>query len=260
MQDTGNTDRKRIWWALAVWVLWLLLTMFGMRWASDGSKKPLVEGLTHGVSWNLVMAVAALALATFLLRWRDFKFVAPKPIGSLRVLWFPAIYLLLFGLLAAMTGFPPLSTLVFVLLNTLIVGLSEEWAFRGVLFQGLRSRFAMWPAIVLTTLMFGGVHVLNVITTGELTEALVQAVTAMMSGTVMIALLIRTGSLWVPILYHALWDFGTFTVSAGASHDAPVDLKQGMQWAIPMLMVLPNFLYALYLLRKVRNDTVLSTD
>jgi len=27
-----------------------------------------------------------------------------------------------------------------------------------------------------------------------------------------------------------------------------------------MLMVLPNFLYALYLLRRVRNDTRLSTD
>jgi hypothetical protein len=260
MQDTGHNDKKRIWIALATWVVWVLLTMFGMRWASDGSKKPLVEGLTHGISWNLVMAVAALALVTLAMRWRDLKFVAPKPTGSLRALWFPAVYLLLFGLLAVMTGLPPLSTLVFVLLNTLIVGLSEEWAFRGVLFQGLRSRFAMWPAIIVTTVLFGGVHILNVITTGQFTDAVVQAVTAMMSGVLLIALLIRTGSLWVPILYHALWDFGTFVVSAGAKDSAPVDLRENMQWAIPLLLVLPNFLYGLYLLRKVRNDTVLSTD
>ena len=53
MQDTGNHDKKRIWIALATWVVWILLTMFGMRWASDGSKKPLVEGLTHG-RWVLL--------------------------------------------------------------------------------------------------------------------------------------------------------------------------------------------------------------
>ena len=61
--------------------------------------------------------------------------------------------------------------------------------------------------------------------------------------------------------YHSLWDFGTFVVSAGsAASDPPIDVAQGWNWTIPMLMVLPNFLYALYLLRGVRNDTRLSTD
>jgi hypothetical protein len=60
-----------------------------------------------------------------------------------------------------------------------------------------------------------------------------------MSGMVMIALLIRTGS---------------------AASGPPIDITQGRNWTIPMLMVLPNFLYALYLLRGVRNDTRLATD
>ncbi len=247
--------------ALITYVGWLLLTMFGMRWASDGTKKPLVETITHGISWNLVMAIGLLALVTVWMRWRDLKFVPPRPLSSLKVLWFPAIYLLLFALLSAVLGLPAADTMLFVVLNTLLVGVSEEWMFRGVLFQGLRSRFLMWPSVILASLLFGAAHILNVITTGQLGEAVVQSVAAFMSGLVMIALLIRTGSLWVPIVYHALWDLGTFMVSAGGGKSGkPVDLSQEWAWTIPILMVLPNFLYAVYLLRKVRNDMHLTTD
>lgn len=259
--DSGTRGgRFRVRAALLVWLAWLMSTLFGMHWAGDGSKKPLVDTVTHGLAWNLVMAVSVLAIATFAWRWRDLKFAAPSAPGWIRLLWFPVLYLLFFALLAAVLGLPPAGKLGFVLVNTLLVGLSEEWAFRGVLFQGLRSRLSVWPALVVTTLMFGGVHVLNVITTGNLGEAVVQAVAAAMSGTVMIALLLRTGSLWVPIAYHALWDFGTFVVSAGSTDGgaAAADITQGMRWVIPMLLVLPNFLYAAFLLRKVRNEPALA--
>jgi membrane protease YdiL (CAAX protease family) len=136
---------------------------------------------------------------------------------------------------SAVLGLPPASTLLFVIMNTMLVGLSEEWMFRGVLFQGLRSRLAMWPAILLTSALFGAVHVMNVVTTGQLGEASVQAAAAFMSGT----LVISAGS---------------------ASSGPPIDVVKGWNWTIPMLMVLPNFLFALYLLRGVRNDTRLATD
>jgi len=254
-------DAGRLPISLITYVAWTLVTVFGMRWAGDGTKKPLIESITHGISWNLVVAVALLAIVTVAMRWRDLKFVAPRPMGSLRVLWFPALYLLFFALMPAVFGLPPASTLLFVIMNTMLVGLSEEWMFRGVLFQGLRSRLALWPAILLTSALFGAVHVMNVVTTGQLGEAIVQAAAAFMSGMVLIALLIRTGSIWVPIVYHALWDFGTFVISAGsAASGPPIDVAQGWNWTIPMLMVLPNFLFAMYLLRGVRNDARLATD
>lgn len=256
-----NASPQRLPLALAVYVGWVLLTLFGMRWAGDGSKKPLVETISHGVSWNLVMAIALLAVATLAMRWRDLKFVAPQPLGSLRILWFPGLYLVLFAVLAALLGLPPAATVGMVLVNTLLVGVSEEWMFRGVLFQALRSRLAMWPSLLLTSVLFGSVHLLNVFVTGQLFEAAVQALTAFLSGLVLVALLVRTGSIWVPIVYHALWDFGTFMISAGGKAPGPhTDLSQGWAWALPVLLVLPNFLYAMFLLRRVRNHTRLSTD
>ncbi len=256
-----NASPNRLPQALAVYAGWVLLTLFGMRWASDGSKKPLVETISHGIAWNLVMAISLLAVATLAMGWRDLKFVAPRPLGSLKILWFPSLYLALFALLVVTLGAPPAHTVLFVALNTWLVGLSEEWMFRGVLFQALRSRFAMWPSILLMSVLFGAVHVLNVFVTGHLFEAAVQAVAAFLSGLVLVALLVRTGSIWVPIAYHALWDFGTFMSSAGGKTPSQgADLSQGWAWALPILLVLPNCLYALFLLRRVRNDTRLSTD
>ena len=247
--------------ALAVYAGWVLLTLFGMRWADDGSEKALVDTVSHGVAWNLVMAVALLAAATWAMRWRDLKFVAPRPLGSLRILWFPGLYLLLFAVLAGVSGPPPAATVGLVLLNTLLVGLSEEWMFRGVLFQALRSRLAMWPSILVTSLLFGAVHVLNVFVTGQLQEATVQAVAAFLSGLTLVALLVRTGSIWVPVVYHALWDFGIFIAAAGGGRSAAgTDRPEGWAWALPVLLVAPNVLYALFLLRRVRNDSRISTD
>lgn len=253
---TASAGAKRLPLALLVFIGWVLATLFSMNWASDGAKKPLVETVTHGVSWNIVIAIAVLALATLAFRWRDLGFVAPRRVNLLKLMWFPLLYLVLFLALGLFLGLPPISTMVFLAINTALVGLSEEWMFRGVIFQAWRSRLAIWPAIILTCLMFGSVHVLNVFVTGELGPSILQATTAALSGLVFVALLIRTGSIWVPIAYHALWDFGTFMVSSGAAKDAgAAEPGAGMALLLPLALVLPNFLYALYLLRKVRNVT-----
>ena len=78
-------DAGRLPVSLITYVGWTLVTVFGMRWAGDGTRKPLIESVTHGISWNLVMAVSLLAIVTVAMRWRDLKFVAPRPIGSLRL-------------------------------------------------------------------------------------------------------------------------------------------------------------------------------
>ncbi len=249
------TDARRLPLSLLTFVAWVLATLFSMKWADDGTKKALIDTLTHGIAWNIVVAIAVVALATFAFRWRDLRFVIPDIAKSITLAWFPILYLVLFLGMALILGLPPAGVIIFVAINTALVGLSEEWMFRGILFQGLRSRVSLWPAIILSCLLFGSVHVLNVFITGEFGQAVLQATTAAMSGLVFVALLIRTGSIWVPIIYHALWDFGTFMISAGADRSAadPLD-SGGIMYLVPLALVLPNFLYALYLLRNVRNE------
>jgi hypothetical protein len=121
-----------------------------------------------------------------------------------------------------------------------------------VLLQALRATLPIWPAIWITSLLFGAVHALNVFVTGELAPALLQALTAMMSGLLFIAIRLRTGSLVPAIVVHGLWDFGLFATLAASSPTAqPGEASAAMNPLAPTLLVLPNFLYGLWLLRGI---------
>lgn len=249
--------QNRVPMAFATYVGWALVTIFAGKLLAGGEPTTLADSVSHGISWNIAAALLLLLIVTAVMRWRDLGFVAPTPLGSLKLLWFPALYLVIFSVMAVAIGLPASSVMIYVFLNTLIVGFSEEIMFRGVMFRALLGKLSIWPAMILTTVLFGGVHVLNVIMTGQLGEAMVQSVAAAMSGFLFMALLIRTGSLWVPIIYHALWDFCTFMLSVGAESGGGEEaLAPGLRILIPVLLVTPNFLYALFLLRKVRNGSV----
>lgn len=241
---------NRIAISLAIFAVWTFTIIFGMRLLNGGTAE-ITDSIAHSVAWNLVAAAAIIAGSIALFGWKDMRFNAPLP-GSLRLLWFPALYLIGFFSVAAFAGFPPLSTLMLVFINTLIVGFSEEGMFRGIIYRALRGGFGIAAAVVLSSLLFGSVHILNALTTGHVLQSFVQAFTATLSGFVFVALLLRTGSILVPMLYHALWDFGTFTIArAGDGGAMGGDMPATLTYLVPALFVLPNFLYALWLLKNL---------
>lgn len=248
--------------SLLVYILWAAITILGGILLSGGQQQSLIEGLSRGPLWNVIAAFLFLVVVIIVTGWRDLKFVAPSPMSSLRIMWLPALYVIGFLSIAGMLGLPPLNLMLLMLLSTAFVGLSEETMFRGILFQALRTRMKLWPAMIWTSVLFGSVHILNALTTGEFLNALLQAFTATLSGFAFMAIMVRTGSIWPAIIYHALWDFGTFSISAssaarGAAAGGEVD---AWTFLLPVLLVLPNFLYGMYLLRNVRNGDVLTTD
>jgi membrane protease YdiL (CAAX protease family) len=84
----------------------------------------------------------------------------------------------------------------------LIVGIYEEFFFRGYLQFTLASGMDFWPAAILLSLAFGAVHLTN---SGESLAGIPDLI--------LIALffcltLRRTGDLWFAIGFHAAFDFG----------------------------------------------------
>jgi uncharacterized protein len=84
---------------------------------------------------------------------------------------------------------------------SLAAGWGEEMLFRGLV-QGGLSRWlpadlGSWAALVIASIVFGVCHWLNT----------TYAVLAMLAGAYFGLLLIFTGSLWPPIVAHALYDF-----------------------------------------------------
>jgi uncharacterized protein len=81
-------------------------------------------------------------------------------------------------------------------------GFFEESLFRGYVQFTLTTGIGFWPAAMLTSTLFGYVHHSN---SGE---TLVGTFSAGVAGFFFCLLLRRTGDLWMPIGFHAAWNWG----------------------------------------------------
>jgi membrane protease YdiL (CAAX protease family) len=82
-----------------------------------------------------------------------------------------------------------------------LVGVYEEFFFRGYLLFTLSSAMRFWPAAVLLSFLFGAVHLRNP------GEGPVGALGVFVIGMFFCFTLRRTGTLWFAIGFHAAWDY-----------------------------------------------------
>jgi membrane protease YdiL (CAAX protease family) len=238
--------------SLAAFAVWLLITVVGGR--IHTGEAPLLQSVTRGLGWPFLLAALFLLAVVGWQQWRDVGLNRLPSARSLWLTWLPMVYIVAGLGLSVVFGLPPAGVLLWILLNTFLVGLSEELMFRGVLLQAFRRTVSIWPAVWLTTLVFGAIHILNVFMTGELRAALIQSTAAAASGLLFIALRLRTGSLWPAIVVHGLWDFATFTLAASRSVESQAVGSGGPMTPmtfLPVLLVLPNALYGLWLMRGI---------
>ncbi|MGD0759158.1 MAG: type II CAAX endopeptidase family protein [Candidatus Sulfotelmatobacter sp.] len=83
-----------------------------------------------------------------------------------------------------------------------VVGLAEEFAFRGYLQYTLTTGMGFWPSAILLSLLFGLAHASN---PGESRLGLLSVV---LFGLLFCLFLRRTGNLWWAVGFHAGWDWG----------------------------------------------------
>jgi membrane protease YdiL (CAAX protease family) len=84
---------------------------------------------------------------------------------------------------------------------SMLIGLTEELAFRGYLLRALERGIGFWPAALLTCVLFAGGHVVD---QGETPMGLIGLLAAGMLFCVAVK---RTGSLWWAIGFHGAWDY-----------------------------------------------------
>lgn len=105
-------------------------------------------------------------------------------------------------------GFDALKFAVFWTVMFTVVGLFEEFVYRGYSQFTLAQGMGFWPAAVLLSLLFGVLHLSNK------GEALIGALGAVGIALFFCLTLRRTGSLWFAVGMHAAWDWGeTFLYS-----------------------------------------------
>src|SRR5690606_7792760 len=98
----------------------------------------------------------------------------------------------------ALRGGAPAVLAVFI--AVVLAPVTEEIVFRGALFRSLRPRMGVWPAALLSSLIFAFIHV-EVVTSQPLA-----LVGLFLLGMVFAIGLQKSGSLLVPILAHAVFN------------------------------------------------------
>lgn len=243
-------EQARALLSVVLFAVWAAITAFMSRlWERAGGPVALNDSVSHAVQPSYLAAIGFLLLVIWLAGWRDLGLSQPRPLASLRLLWFPALYVAVFAAGVSAVGLPPAPVFAVIVANTFLVGISEELACRGVLYQGLLSRLGVRAAILLSSSLFGIVHLLNGFSTGDFGAAAIQSATAFMSGITFLAIRIRTGSLLPGMVLHGSWDCALVTLAIAAQHRLEAATPGAASIALPLFLILPNFIYGLFLLR-----------
>lgn len=99
-------------------------------------------------------------------------------------------------------------------LGVLLVGVFEELLARGVLLVGLRRRLPEFFVWLVSCVVFGLLHLLNALAGADLGTTLLQVLFAASFGSVLYVARRMSRTIVVPVLMHALWDFGSIGVQA----------------------------------------------
>lgn len=102
----------------------------------------------------------------------------------------------------AIHGTTIVSSLVAWTLTFVMVGLFEEFGFRGYVQYTLASGIGFWPAAFVISGLFGLVHLLT-----DINENVAGSLAVVMFGLLLCLLLRRTGNLWCAIGFHFAYDW-----------------------------------------------------
>ena len=173
----------------------------------------LPAALTNLIA-NIILAALAAVLVTRLGLWTRIGFRALPAARDLRLYWLPFSLVLInlsFGI--AKTSFGQAALFLALAAS---VGFVEEIAFRGLILRAI-APLGLWRAALISSLLFGLAHSLNVLGGANPVYTLLQVGYALALGFAFAALTLRTGAIWPLVIIHALIDFAGFLGSGGVT-------------------------------------------
>ena len=218
-------------WVMAAWI-WR-----GVDYRQIASETSLVQAVIQP------LGIAAVLLAVFNSWagwWRATLFETHR---VRRPLLLAVLLLAMLGFIAATLGSTDFTAitlrhLALVAVATLLVGFCEEMVSRGILLVSLRGslRSEAWVWFV-SSAMFGLLHATNAFF-GVGALALLQVVLAFCVGSGLYLLRRLGGTLLLPMLVHAAWDFST--LASGLDADPPGAVAfafMASTWVLSLLLV-----------------------
>lgn len=167
---------------------------------------------------NLALTVLVIALLTRMRWWTHVGFRALDLLKDLRLYWVPSTLVLVnvsFGIADMSIG-----RISYYFLLAGMTGFVEESVFRGPILRAIAPR-GLWQAAIISSILFGLLHSLNVLSGADPLAILLQIGYALAIGFGFAAVTLRTQVIWPLVLIHALTDFAAFVATDGVhSSDA----------------------------------------
>jgi len=203
----------------------VLLVEAGLQLFNVGAKDGIAQSAAAQFFYILLAEAAVIGSVYWVLRRRKLNLVAiglGRRVAWRDIKWAVGGFLGFYGLLFAVTailllfvpGFDieapqdvgfnilatPLDQIIALVALVILPPLGEETLMRGYLYSGLRSRLRFWPALLITSLLFGAAH----LSTGVSGPLWAAAVDTFILSAVLVYLRERTGALYAPIMLHGL--------------------------------------------------------
>jgi len=108
-----------------------------------------------------------------------------------------------------------------ILRTTAMVGITEEWVFRGLLVAALCRWWGPRRGIFAALLLFSAFHLMNMLSGVSLAQSLAQFVVTFIVGAVFMLAAVRSNAIWLGAITHALYDFCVIDSGRMAQLGAP---------------------------------------
>lgn len=233
-----------------VWICYLVIAagMGILLWFEIGkptlSADPVLQPI---ITMTLTRAVGAAVFLCILL-WRGYRVLNPlrKPFFRSLAFSLPAwlvvinnapILSLAWGD-AVLTHTAPAYFLWFGA-ECLAIGLFEEFAFRGVILLSLAetrraTRFDLFRCILLTSAVFGAVHLANLLAGAGVGAVIRQIGYSFLIGAMCAVVLYRTANLWLCVLLHAVYDFAAILSPRWGAVHGGTRLPSSLPFCLPL--------------------------
>lgn len=149
-----------------------------------------------------------LALMTVVYIWRQPSILLkhrPKHAYLYGVL--PIVPIALMACIAMLTAWQWQLVFFIPIIDAILIGISEEGLFRGILLGGLLKRMHPIQAILCSACMFAAFHLLNVLGGLSINEVFSQLLSTFFMGLFLGAVYVYTRNIYLPIVFHLLWDY-----------------------------------------------------
>ena len=238
-------------------VLFSLLATIGL--AAAGADFDTMDGYLLGSVQEAVGLVVALLLLARtgrldLLHRRGCGFLNGMLVGM-----YPLVFIGYNAFGSLVLGRPengvlqPAARICTFLVSMAMVGVAEEFIFRGVIAQTLLERYGtaragVWKACLVSGVLFGAAHLSNLLGSAPF-GVLMQCVFAASLGVMLAAIYFRTGNLWVTVFLHSAMDIASMLIGGLYGTTSVAESVSGYD-ASRLLSVAVYLIPTLFLLRK----------